>query len=568
MPITRSSRDLSARVEIESHKHPNRFYRRTWWVALLFGIISLVYLAFEFARGEQLIFEGGDVALPHRQFENDCAKCHTRWAPLERLATANAEISSIDNAKCSNCHPGPEHNSDQLPTVAKLSCGKCHRDHQGVHHDLGRVADRLCVDCHGDMKQHTNLQLADGSERPLIFFDGIKSFDEHPEFAMFRVFEAKEQPQRGHKVLDVLGQIARDDAENHKDYVLPEGGTKRWQDKAAIRFNHSKHVQEMIKENGQRTDGGIPTSPHFRPKGWERLWEGTESANPNDSRRYVDLSQACQVCHEPDAERRYMKPINYEKHCGACHPLSFDNSQANADGTAATVPHATSAIVRGFLTDLYANRLIKKRSPPLRRRIPGRPVTERLTADELAALKQAVGGAETNLLQNPQQQQVSYNEAVNAAREAQNVVFAPGGCRYCHSITPQSGEGSIWQIVPPNIPDRWLPHSKFRHDSHRMLGCIECHKKFSISGSSNVDTSDSTGDVLIPKISLCRECHTKNAISTSSSTSARYIGARTDCVECHNYHQHTGEDFNGDLNTKLDWRRSDQSKALGKESSR
>jgi hypothetical protein len=109
--------------------------------------------------------------------------------------------------------------------------------------------------------------------------------------------------------------------------------------------------------------------------------------------------------------------------------------------------------------------------------------------------------------------------------EADRVVFqGAGGCRYCHTIVSSE---SGWQVTNPSIPNRWLRHSRFHHDSHRMLSCTECH---------TATTSTQTSDVLIPRIESCRRCHgPKN-------------GARSDCVECHQYHDKSRErDFSGPL---------------------
>jgi hypothetical protein len=63
---------------------------------------------------------------------------------------------------------------------------------------------------------------------------------------------------------------------------------------------------------------------------------------------------------------------------------------------------------------------------------------------------------------------------------------------------------------------RWFPHSRFKHDSHRLLNCTACH--------ADAPNSRLTSDVLLPTIESCRECHKPTG------------GARTDCAECHTYH--------------------------------
>ena len=91
-------------------------------------------------------------------------------------------------------------------------------------------------------------------------------------------------------------------------------------------------------------------------------------------------------------------------------------------------------------------------------------------------------------------------------------------CEYCHTVV--KGTGSVPEIVPTAIPSRWLPHARFDHGAHRPVACVECHK---------AATSTETKDVLLPTVATCRECHQHK------------VGARTDCVECHRYHDKTKE---------------------------
>jgi predicted CXXCH cytochrome family protein len=104
--------------------------------------------------------------------------------------------------------------------------------------------------------------------------------------------------------------------------------------------------------------------------------------------------------------------------------------------------------------------------------------------------------------------------------EAERALFGlPGGCAYCHvPKAPQAAQpaGELPDYLPTNIRARWMPHARFRHDSHRMLVCTECH---------NARESSATADVLMPRVGLCAACH-----------NAR-VGARSDCAECHRYHQ-------------------------------
>jgi predicted CXXCH cytochrome family protein len=208
----------------------------------------------------------------------------------------------------------------------------------------------------------------------------------------------------------------------------------------------------------------------------------------------------CSSCHQPDAERRYMQPIDHEKHCSRCHSnaLTFD-SERFADQPA---PHREPETVRAVMRQRYAEFIRKHPEtvadgtrPTQERRVPGRATEGLVTKAEWDWVNQQVD-------------------------EAYRVVFkGAGGCRYCHTV--ESSE-SGWQVAKPNIPKRWLPHSRFHHDSHRMLDCTECHAAM---------TSAETSEILLPHIESCRKCHGPNG------------GARSDCVECHRYHAESRQDF-------------------------
>jgi hypothetical protein len=108
-------------------------------------------------------------------------------------------------------------------------------------------------------------------------------------------------------------------------------------------------------------------------------------------------------------------------------------------------------------------------------------------------------------------------------------IFGPGNCGKCHTMTPSSA--GLPQVAPTAIPVRWLPHSVFDHGVHRSVTCTECHGK--------ATKSTETADVLLPSVSVCRECHRAAG------------GARASCVECHLYHDKTEErDPSGPLTVK------------------
>ncbi len=528
--MLRSSRELSNRVEIDVHSHPNRFRRATWWLALWAGVGSLLWLSWQTVLGEHQIYQAGPVSLPHRLIENDCAKCHTTWTPLKRLNPFRKsdngqrdESHSIDSTKCETCHRVAEHHANQVPAHHKVSCAACHQEHEGPEM-LTRPSDRHCVACHRDLKSH-------GGQG--AFANKVTGFDElggHPDFLLTKLLngevdsppspsaEGTEKPEE-HAVVRTVEKFQPPDV----------GAVPRWQDRGRIRFNHAKHLHAKY-ENGDIVEGLI-----------------------DENRKLIDLSHRCEVCHETDHERRFLKPIKYDPHCRKCHPLLFDQEQFPGKA----VPHETPDIVRGFLTELYTLRAVrgepeagsgKREADDMPARpIPGHRDSQRLTKAQAQDVGNAVAKAEAMAQQH---------------RHTQFGYEAAGGCRYCHEVEPVAAKIetslAVWRIVKTNIPERWLIHSEFHHEAHRLLGCTACH--------ADVLQSKSTGDVLIPSIVVCRACHSENPAQWVDGLPAEKVrnedhslkrllsksmhGARSDCVECHRYHDPTKENLNGRLGEK------------------
>jgi hypothetical protein len=489
-----SSRQLSERVEVGFHRRPNRLRRRMWLISVAACLVALVWLASVSVERDYRVYEAGSVATAHKSFENDCAQCHTSWGPLERFVQLDSSIHSTSNEKCIRCHDGLSHymNSDGSSVTGNttLSCAACHRDHQGDK-GLAVVADRHCVTCHSDLK---NDKKQTGTVMARIeSFDPLRSRFAHPEFALLRV-------NRGDRGQDAPG-------EKHAVYALL-GAEEKPVDKAAIRFNHKRHLHAVYENNV--------------------LVEGLHDEN----RRLTDLSVRCDRCHELDAERSYMKPVNYEQHCSSCHPLYYDqrgnaNRAAGSGTEKSVVPHESPEIVLGFLANLFTNQVSQanaagdKQPQPQIPPFPGRP---RMTQSQEKEVQRLVKNFEKHLLREPEK----------SVRDNNHKFFgieAAGGCKFCHEIRITGNDAMPnWSIVPPKIPRRWMPYSRFSHFSHRNVNCEKCH--------NDVYQSDKTSDVIMTSIQTCRECHTTRISSTPTGP-----GARTHCVICHDFHKHHSNEW-------------------------
>ncbi|MCA9070967.1 MAG: cytochrome c3 family protein, partial [Planctomycetaceae bacterium] len=290
----------------------------------------------------------------------------------------------------------------------------------------------------------------------------------------------------------------------------------------------------------------------------------------------IPYPHSCTECHEFDVDRRYMKPINYEKHCQRCHQLGYDSEKTiekrnpetgEWETVADQVPHETTDIVRGYLAKVYNLDTLDTKSEDeddqpnadnplaeLRRGFPGRDFEASFTNEQAQKIYEKISDMEKEDFS------LGFLKNEIKRRKMQGVLLKEnGGCALCHEVkkydTLQAAkEAKVspprpWVIVKPNIPDRWYKHSWFRHDSHRMVSCVECH--FDMKTGDPIYNSANTGDVLMPKRESCVLCHRTGPAKVVGAGDSHLLGARADCVECHGYHDYSKEDVDGKLDLGL-----------------
>jgi hypothetical protein len=532
-PQRYSTKVRAKRIALQYFTRAHPFRRWKLILSLAAPALGALWLVVSAARDDQRIYNGGPVSTAHAMFETECRLCHgpgpAPGAPVTQASLAGAAAAApagfflpVSDAACKTCHAGPDHNarSDTPP------CGSCHVEHVGKS-VLVQIADRHCVQCHGDLKTR------DG--KPADYHDKIPSLAAHPQFAV----DVKDE---GGKRLRV----------RLDDKPAPADATP-------IKLNHAKHLKTNLK-------------------GIEELQKKPGVAGLAKVKEGVQLS--CTFCHTPDERGQYMQELSYEKHCAACHPLDFDGRFPDSV-LPHTRPTIVRAFLRGTLAEAFeqcqaipagdAGKSIRDRcvelelakAPPApeadqprgRRRgggaeaeTPAAPAADEPRGGRLRGRAaepepapaapdtprggrlrgQAAAEAEAPASDTPRGRRGrAAEEAAAPAAPAswastQFGTIEPGifkqRCEYCHTVTREGGGPA--EVVPPRIPARWLPHSRFDHGAHRPVACTECHA---------AGTSTETRDVLLPKVETCRECHTPRA------------GARSGCVECHRYHDKSQE---------------------------
>jgi hypothetical protein len=400
------------------------------------------------------------------------------------LSTAH----SFFNKDCGKCH------TEAFPVFRRLltsdaairsvpdsACKQCHDG--PLHHE--NAAQHSCASCHHEHRGHPALARITDNQCTICHADLTCDNGKAPQFA---------------------AHITSFAAGHHPEFRLWRDGSPT--DPGTLRFNHKVHLQGLIdfdRKQGQARQqtvrkAGVPLYEEEMPKKQVRL--------------------DCQSCHQMDAAGRRMLPIHFENHCQSCHPLSVQLMgdwqgplrEAARRFSARPAPHPsageTAEAVRAALRERLTRFILEDKNKPFLgaaesqtppRPLPGWNSVEPVPAREFAWV-------------NRQLEQIEH------------VLFdGGGGCKHCHQekTNPAQRPNGLPAYQPLGLlggDKPWYEHSVFRHDSHKSLQCEECH--------ANATASDKASDVLMPHLETCLRCHHER----------REASARSDCVECHTYH--------------------------------
>jgi hypothetical protein len=463
----RHPKTLADWLEFDAHRRP-RLLRRLWlWAVLAAFLASGGVAAWALLPANRKALQAGPVSTAHAML--DCSQCHTEaLRTAGRLVRFDPHHRSVPDSACQKCHSGAVHHTTQ---VEEWACVSCHREHRG-RPALVAVDDRHCTSCHRDLKRN------DGQVSP--YKRDITAFSpgNHPDYRLFQ----------------------------------SAGGI----DPGGLIFTHKHHLDLDLGQLAEKRDRDVRLSG----KPYRDL--------PLEERERRKGKMECQDCHQPAADGRYMQPIRYAAHCQGCHPIRARidvAGQAGLEGlarrfNAEPLPHPSPAqsaeVVRGDLRDRLTRFILAPENAAFLRAAPPPLPPPRL----------GLGARHTAGLDLTKEQ----FDWVNLRQvEAERQVFeSPGGCRQCHVPAGARPDG-LPEYRPSNILERWHAHGEFKHHSHRMLACAECHEKAA--------TSTTASDVLLPKMDTCFRCHEKGK-----------GGARSTCVECHRYHnQGEQRKFRGSL---------------------
>lgn len=201
----------------------------------------------------------------------------------------------------------------------------------------------------------------------------------------------------------------------------------------------------------------------------------------------------CKDCHTLTPDKTSFKEVKMEDSCEGCHSLVSGRSAGGF-----------SKLRHGDVKDL-AEDLARISSGP---RAPVGPARQR---------PGQIGSASPAY-------RADFGRPVRAYIGLSNALSSGGVCTECH--LPTRGPTGQADLMPVNLPDRFLTSGYFDHEAHKKEKCTDCHA---------ADTSKAASDLLIPDLKNCRECHLG---ATAAKT--RTI-VPSDCAMCHAYHLPAGQ---------------------------
>ena len=476
-----NGRQRAAKIDRMYHAAFDRFIYRKRWMGFLGLLVGLAYSAWMLMSPTgALHVTTGELSQPHYAWnKTGCDNCHLPNIPIRKDAWGGELVTNIamNNSKCNgNCHAVTGHfESKTLPGVLESeSCSTCHREHLGFDRSLVDVADSDCSRCHANIAS-VSIQSAAGSGGAKDAVNNFSKENGHPDFASLKE---------------------------------PDPGT--------IRFSHVQHMRP-----GQpKSPGGADAKQlDMLPERFRTLYQ-----NRIDADQFIQLT--CSDCHSRDVELKgyeglelanaspsaaiqssshmLYKPIEFDKHCAACHDL---------DG----IPHGLDRTQMKQAIDAV---------------IPVKSLEFLKTRYKTSEVDAIADGK----ISNEMKEEI-------AAREARlKAMQGDGGttCIKCH----QKSDDPNLLVAPSNLKKQWLRDASFTHGAHLMVSCNECHPGaydksnaiFDWEKEGNTQSQDEASRVMILGIAKCRECHIQDPAERSRLFGSEKHVASANCVGCHRYH--------------------------------
>ena len=486
MAITGKQRSRRIDRNYTSSQDPSILWKRWFgWAGLILGALYGLWLLNPSAAKQ---LSTGTLSKAHHAWnETGCEQCHAPWSPINTASFARSpEVIADNNRRCNDCHKMADHypGATKPNLLALESCVQCHHEHLGINHNLLDIADESCVRCHADLAQFVI-----DANRPLskvTSFDSTNGIPGHPDFQ----------------------GLARDP------------GT--------IQFSHTQHMRP-----GQALKPG-----DLSAKTWDSLPLAFQDQYPKPKKGSDPIQLTCSDCHERDhpiagfetLERPnaiaatnslgrqtnahvLYKPVEFSKHCEACHQLDL--------------PHKLDFKDQKHLLDIVATSQQQRLARSERLQSTSNPSESSVDQENRLRIEGTASGEDLIGL-------IKQNNPL-----AKTEIFKTYACSKCHQpATDLAFNNHLESIVAPSsLPAQWLKKASFSHGPHINIQCDECHK---IHLDANaLPLGNLSSDVLIDGIQGCQVSH---IVDEAKRKEAQLAGvkniARADCIDCHRYHDH------------------------------
>ena len=349
--------------------------------------------------------------------------------------------------------------------------GRCEACHEQV---FAPVRSGACLNCHStNLHRHVNRSSVERGVDTLV--TGTACTSCHSEH---------EQPPR------LIQEDQRLCANCHDGRRLSAAGDERIARATDFLLDHPDFGPGIAQFDRRVRDQGLKFSHdvHLDPKG----------VKAPDGK----VVMKCVDCHRPDAAGRRMQPIRMERDCAGCHRLDFDPAEPDR-----AVPHGEPQRVMATLVEYYSARYLAGYPDRLGTAKPDRIIQLPSISISRTERERLMGLARTR--------------AELVARD----LFERRVCNECHTVARDASSASpVWTVAKVQLMSEWLPAARFDHSKHNtsLTPCSTCHA---------AEHSKSASDVLMPRIKVCRECHS----GEQGGSSDRSLVAST-CTMCHAFH--------------------------------
>ena len=514
MPSPRTQKQV-----VEKYKGNLTYYRHGHylrWLKLGLFFLSVagsIAAVMTYPRwGRPALFSTGPISANHAAFAHDCRQCHEDADP--DLARRIKPIEFLQAARRGEL-PSGRAAADWLIQKTALThmdraCAKCHDPEQlhqpqaaalsmvGILSKITVVHSSSCSQCHREHVGVERMKLPDSRTCETCHNDAAR---------LAASLEIMPIPDA--TPLTAPASVVLPDGLRH--FLVPRSDDRRLaafksfadghpafgyeasaaKDPTALKFNHQRHGQADIpKINGHALN--------------------------------------CIDCHKATGDGAFFGRISYSQHCARCHALQVDPKTPRL-----TLLHGDVAAVRD-----YAKNMGTRFDKDLAKRFTERGI---ITREDFETRAFYTG--------DPPQ-----TTATPAMKRGQGVFLT--ACAKCHLLDPLQPapgmEPPLPKIAPVAPPDRWLTRGPFTHARHLHMACTDCHGDPQHT-LTPVHLSTLTSDVLMPRRSICAECHHPADLEKVTSFDTRNLppeevrkgltaqqrkqgGVVNECQTCHRFH--------------------------------